>query len=429
MRARLGSVLACLAMLVVAAPPSAGAQGLDTTCQVALTRLDHTTTNVLAVETKAVYWIAPYVAVPGARLRIEGEFPWARFIGFNLYDPAARPLEALADNQIRPDPGSANPFRPRANRFARERSYTVFVEFGPEPANPAPNTLYTGDSPAGTFWYRVYLPDRGRDAKGGMPIPRVTLEPAEADGSGPALGSLDLCRELQAPYLHGVNKMIREAPPLPILTGNPYPGRDPPNWRLFVNFGRGAADIMLDNETGEDFHEPALETQSDSAGFFSSSSISYIFNPGSRGFGELLVLRGRAPTFADTRDGARRMPRRTETRYFSFCQYEPATQRVIACRPDDRIWLDRRGRYTIVVSTADQRPDNVGPRCGVTWIPWGPFTQGLLIYRQLLARPDFRQAIARIEEPGQERETMRGYYPRGRYLADAAAFERRGCSR
>jgi hypothetical protein len=416
--------LLAVAMVAVAAPGSARAQGADLTCQLALTRLDHTTTNALALEANADYWITGYSAMPGARLRIEGEFPYSRFMGFNLYDAAARPLEALADRQIDPDPGSVNPFRAKTSRFAVNRSYTVFVESGPRPDEPEPNTLYTGDSPGGTLWYRVYMPDHGRDRKGGVPIPRVTLEPA--DGGDGATASLETCRELQAPYLHDVPTLIQQASPLPILTGNPYPGRNPPNWRLFVNFGRAAADIMLDNESGEDFHEAALEPQSDSAGFFSSSHIAYVFAPTSRGFGEVLVLRGRAPSFADTRDGARRLPRGTQTRYWSFCQYEPATQRMISCRPDDRIKVNRRGNYRIVVSTAAHRPANARGRCGVTWLPWGPATQGLLIYRQLLARSSFRQAIAQIPEPGDEREVMGRYYPRGEYL-DREAFEARGC--
>ena len=88
-----------------------------------------------------------------------------------------------------------------------------------------------------------------------------------------------------------------------------------------------------------------------------------------------------------------------------------------------------RGYYKIVVSTADQRPRNARRRCGVTWLPWGPQTQGLLIYRHMLADPSFRQAIQNVSEPGQEREVMGRYYPRGRYLETAADFERRGCRR
>ena len=73
-------------------PATASGQGVDLTCQFALTRLDHTTTNVLALDTNAVYWSTQYAAVPGTRIRIEGYYPHARYFSWNVYDPAGRPI-------------------------------------------------------------------------------------------------------------------------------------------------------------------------------------------------------------------------------------------------------------------------------------------------------------------------------------------------
>jgi hypothetical protein len=397
-------------------PAAASAQGLDLTCQFSLTRLDHTTTNVLALDTNAVYWASGYAAVPGSRIRIEGDYPYARYISWNVYDALGRPIDALSDVQLEPDPGSSNPFLPGADRFALPRRYTAWIEFGPRPADPAPNTLYTGDSPAGQFWYRVYVPDARRDAKGGVPLPKVTLH-------GPAPG-VDACRETQAPYLPTPG-----APALPDPTddGDGYPGRNPPNWRLFENLCGSAVDILLDNEDGEAFHPQARERCGDGPGFFANRDIAYIFTGTSRGFGELLVLNGRAPTFADTRAGPATMPAGRQLRYFSLCQYEPATQRVIDCASDDRVPVGPDGRYTVVVSTAEQRPANAGRECGVGWIAWGPQPQGLLIYRHMLADPSFAEAIQNVPAPGAERAVMGEYYPEGEYLPERAAFEARGC--
>jgi hypothetical protein len=425
MRARV--LLAILGGLL-ALPGSAAAQGVDTTCQFALTRLDSTTTNVLAVDTNAVYWGGTYAALPGTRIRIEGQYPHSRYISWNVYDSAARPIDALSDFELIPDPGSSNPFLPGADRTVTQRSYTAFIEVGPESAQPAPNTLYTGSSQGGTFLYRVYVPDAGRDAKGGVPLPRVTLE--SRDGTGTPL-TTEQCRELQAPYAQPLNDLIAGSPGLPDPTsdGNGFPGRNPPNWRLFTNFCAAAVDIMLDNEDGEAFHPGASERCGDGPGFFSNRDIAYVFTATSRGFGELLVLRGRAPTFADTRPGPPVMPSGHQLRYWSFCQYEPATQRVIDCRSDDRVVVGRDGRYTIVVSTAENRPLSARPECGVTWLPWGPQTQGLLIYRHMLADPSFAQAIQNVPEPGSEREVMGDYYPSGEYLAGPRDFKAKGCRR
>ena len=417
MRRALVIAIAALAL----SPGAASAQGADLTCQFALTRLDHTTTNVLALDTNAVYWASPYVAAPGSRIRIEGHYPYARYISWNVYDAAGRPIDALSDVQLDPDPGSSNPFLPGADRFTLPRTYTAWIEFGPRPPNPAPNTLYAGDSSTGQFWYRVYVPDAGRDAKGGVPLPKVTL-------NGPAAGT-DACRETQAPYATPVHEAIAGAPaaPDPTADGNGYPGRNPPEWRLFENLCGSAVDILLDNEDGEAFHAQARGRCGDGPGFFSNRDIAYVFTGTSRGFGELLVLRGRAPTFADTRPGPATMPAGTQLRYFSLCQYEPATQRVIDCAADDRVPVRPDGTYEVVVSTAEQRPSNARPECGVGWIAWGPQPQGLLIYRHMLADPAFAEAIQNVPAPGAERAVMGDYYPEGEYLADRAAFEARGC--
>jgi hypothetical protein len=123
------------------------------------------------------------------------------------------------------------------------------------------------------------------------------------------------------------------------------------------------------------------------------------------------------------------MPSGQQLRYWSVCQYEPATQRVIDCRSDDRVSVGPDGRYTIVVSTAEKRPAGARPECGVTWLAWGPQTQGLLIYRHMLSDPSFAQAIQNVPQPGAESDTMRDYYPSGEYLADPSDFKAKGCGR
>src|SRR3954452_11775409 len=139
---RVGLLAALMALCVLA--PAASAQGVDETCSLVLTKTDPATVNVAYPDEAAIYWTARYQAVPGTRIRITGRFPHARYMSFNVYDNAQRPLDALADVEITPDPGSVNPFAVGASRGAASRSYTAFIDFGPIPAKRAPNTLYTG---------------------------------------------------------------------------------------------------------------------------------------------------------------------------------------------------------------------------------------------------------------------------------------------
>jgi len=407
--------LAAFALAVTAAlssAPVAGAQELDTTCMLALTKTDPATVNVAYPDEAAIYWVGGYQTLPGMRLRIEGEFPHARYMSFNVYDQVQRPLDAIADAEIDPDPGSKNPFLQGAKRTVKKRSYTAFVDFGAAPEDPAdraPNTLYTGSGQNGTpnangsLIYRVYIPDRGRDETGDTGIPTVSLQ--AADG-GPVPESA--CSDLNKPAIPGVNEQVAGSD-----AELPVPGRpatETVTWRKFVNLLHTASPSETTAELGG------------SGGFFSNVHNAYLTATVSREFGQVLVTRMRAPTFPDTRDGAKRM-RSGQLRYFSMCENEFLSQRFIACRADDQTVVDRDGFATYVMSTPAQRPATATARCGVTWLPWGPFRSGLLIYRHMLPAAGFSQAIQRAEW-GNEAATMGEYYPASRYYADASAYDR-----
>ena len=85
-------------------------------------------------------------------------------------------------------------------------------------------------------------------------------------------------------------------------------------------------------------------------------------------------------------------------------------------------------RAIVLVSRAADRPANAIAECGVNWLNWGPFSNSLIIYRHMLPRGDFAQAIQRIPGPAgdHEREVMGEYYPYGTHLSKAA-FEALGC--
>src|SRR3954469_12792592 len=206
---RVGFVLAVV-VAVCAFASAAFAQGVDTTCELPLTKTDPATVNVAYPDEAAIYWSGHYAAVPGTRIRITGKYPHARYMSFNVYDNASRPLDALADVEISPDAGSANPFAAGASRGASKRDYTAFIDFGaPPPAGGkrAPNTMYTGTGQngepnfIGSFILRVYIPDKGRDETGGVGLPTVTLEQSGPDGGRP---SDSACGSFSKPPVPGV---------------------------------------------------------------------------------------------------------------------------------------------------------------------------------------------------------------------------------
>src|SRR3954463_16193027 len=144
--------------LPLALPAAAQAQGVDQTCELTATRFDPDTVNVLFPDSSAQYWSTRYVAAPGTRIRIGGVFPYARYTSWNAYDPVLRPFAKKSDFELQPDPGSANPFVPGADRTTpvAQRHYTLFITFDPND-HPGPNTIYVDPSqhPTGLLTLRV----------------------------------------------------------------------------------------------------------------------------------------------------------------------------------------------------------------------------------------------------------------------------------
>ena len=421
------AVVAGVLAAALTLPAAASAQGVDKTCELTATRFDPDTVNVLFPDSSAQYWTAHYVATPGTRIRIDGVFPYARYASWNAYDPILRPFAKRSDLELQPDPGSANPYLPGADRTTpvAQRHYTLFITFDPND-HPGPNTIYVDPAqhPSGVLTYRVYVPDRGRDATGGVGLPQVTWEPAASGGSPPASSP---CQGVEKPSSNTVTGAYGGLAGAD--TGPPYPGRNPPLWHKFVNLCQSGADLLFDNSIGDLLPQSPQNPCANfgSGGFLSNLDNAYVYAFLSHGFGPIAVFRGRAPTFADTYPNARKMPRGEQLRYWSFCQNDPIDQRYVACRRDDQVKVDKKGNYTIVVSQPADWPAAAQQRCrSASWIPWGPQPHGVMIYRHMLPDPSFSQAIQNVSY-GSERAQMGAYYPAGRYFRDWQAVVKADC--
>src|SRR3954452_11470154 len=196
---------------------TAAAQGLDQTCALTLTKTAPATVNVAYPDDSAQYYSGAYQLAPGTHIRIHGRFPHARYMSFNVYDAAQRPLDGVSDIRIAPDAGSGNPFVFGAERRVEKRDSTVFIDTGSKPEKPAPNTIYTGTgqngapNTSGTFIYRIYIPDKGRDDTGGVGLPTVTVESSDGEGD-----DVSPCANVEKPKPSGVNEAV---------AGQALPGR------------------------------------------------------------------------------------------------------------------------------------------------------------------------------------------------------------
>jgi hypothetical protein len=425
-RALRRALVAATLLVAVAAPAAAHAAGVDQTCELTATRFDPDTVNVLFPDSSAQYWSTRYLAVPGTRIRIDGIFPYSRYTSWNVYDPLLRAFAKKSDFELQPDPGSANPFLPRADRTTAvdQRHYTLFITFDPAD-RPGPNTIYVDPTknPRGLITLRVYVPDAGRDMTGGVGLPQVTWEPTS---SGPP-PTTSPCRNLEKPSSSTVTGAYGGLAGAD--TGPPYPGRNPPVWHKFVNLCQSGADLLFDNQFGDRVPSGGQNPCGNfgSGGFLSNLDNAYVYAFIARGFGPIVAFHGRAPSYAATYPNAAVMPSGVQLRYWSFCQNDPFTQRYVGCRRDDQVTVARHHDYTIVVSQPSAWPAAAQKRCrSASWIPWGPQPHGVMIYRHMLPAPSFAQAIQNVSY-GQERSQMGAYYPTGRYFADWRAVAKADC--
>jgi hypothetical protein len=111
-----------------------------------------------------------------------------------------------------------------------------------------------------------------------------------------------------------------------------------------------------------------------------------------------------------------------QLRYWSMCSNTSTTQ-YLACVKDDDVALGRNGYYTVVISTAANRPATANASCGIEWLPKGPLPSAPIILRNMLPDPRFRHAIQDVPAQGREQATLGPYYPDGYYFDHATNFD------
>jgi hypothetical protein len=147
--------------------------------------------------------------------------------------------------------------------------------------------------------------------------------------------------------------------------------------------------------------------------------------------GRVVVVRGKAPTFADTRAGES-PTKPTQVRYWSFgtgANVVPWITPSSVGTGDFQIPTASDGTYTLVVSQPADRPANATPEQGVAWLPGSdPSQPGLLWLRQVLPSQEyFPQSVWAVPEgvPGVAEQIMGPYFPQTVYC-DKATFEAGG---
>jgi hypothetical protein len=401
----------CSATTGAAPSPSPSAQACAWPVQATVA-----TDNAAAPDAAASYWLQPFTIQGGLRITVSGRYPDARYASLQVYTGTAAPFavngveSSLADYQIAPDAGSANPWQSSARPGGRF-TVTLRSDVSANEVNTLPlSPDGTAPGSGGYLQYRVYLPAGGDFSK--VVPPTITLH----EGGGAV--AMAPCRS------HGSSPAPSQEPSASAGTAaQPTPGTNAVPAPL--KFFKIASDQTFFRNVD------------------STYILTYVMPPAA---GDVVVIAGRAPR-ASTGDHPSRWPAPDrDMRYWSMCTYLGGTLPLVVnrlgggavdtgCRSDEATRLDSSGNYLYVIGTEAQRGAIEGIT-GATFLPFSsaqPTARHLVLLRNMLVMPGFAyssQAVTRSNDPAATAAVMGPYYPRAAVcsLTTLAARGPAGCA-
>jgi hypothetical protein len=310
----------------------------------------------------ALYWGARFRIPGGSTLRLEGDFPHARYMSVNAYGRVAgvdhAAVDALDDTAIATRTRAASTRTSRAPTATRaNRSYTLTMTDGV--ASDEPNIIDappTNEGGTGTDLPRV-PPDRAADqAPASLPEPVLTLS------DGQVLRGDALCAAINDPQRY----FSFQTMPGPVYTGLVnLPGADPAKnpsyspvrWEKFFNQPLALSVYRIGTPTAKDRRKDLA--LGEIGGFYDNRSVKYAAGPINAAYGKVLVLARQTADHATTGPNVRTMGS-GQMRYWSICQNgSPVATNGVDCVSDADLKpvLQKDRRYTIVVSRKVDRPE------------------------------------------------------------------------
>lgn len=393
--------------------------------------------------THVTYLKLLFIAPFGSQLLVEGDFPYARFMDYQITEPfdSQFPVASntgvmevpIVDVDINPDKGHTNPYRIGADRNAKERHYHLTfdltygnaVKLNPVMQNKyfrAPGNTRVGGPFSSTgawgdgvivpsvLWLRHYAPDKFSDGKmdplAGVPLPKALLKLKTGETFW-IQADFSLAKERQLHTAQGI-KTKPQHPPKFIGSSLGW-FKMFGHWLMFAE-GRGVvASYKYPNHTDKIKKNirnkyRCLFNQGVDApppGNFSLSATdlpynNYLSRPMWLGENMVYVITGKLPTTPKTRNGEPTMES-TQARYWSICHTSSGAKNKdgvaphklgYGCLMDDEITVDESNNYIIVYSRPEDKPLNANPENGVTWQDFGPDASQGFILRWMNIYPD-----------------------------------------
>lgn len=286
-------------------------------------------------------------------LRINGEFAYARYMSYNIYDAkSGTSFGSLTDFQIRPLPKNDNPFVAGSDSQAKNRKYVVNIlpegkSTEEEPGNALPFSRASVD--VLTVIVRYYV-TKNNAPTGSVPLPRIEAFDVK---SGKSV----------------------ELPPLYPLTGTPkFVYRQ----RLHKIF-----ETVVDDKLR--FYLVA------GSGQFNNADNAYLINAVERVADEVLILRIKPPTYPHNNEELDK----TDVRYWSFNEGNPNTSTPFGM-PDKEFKAAKDG--FVYIAMGDESICRKAEQRGYNYMPWKAKTRrAVVLYRNMLTNPQYRGSLAKVQ--------------------------------
>lgn len=299
------------------------------------------------------YFLYSFTRTKGSTIgiRIKGQYGYARYISYNVYDNnTLSSVASLVDTKIIPDTGNENPFLPTSSALLTNRNYTVNICPNTVDSSAFTNNLRYDDKIENVgIILRYYIPQQNNYAN----VPLPTIEAFDINTGKtvetPSPSSTNFEEQFKEKY-QKISALLNLAGLL-----------EAPKDVLFYKFSGVFLYPNLDNY--------------------------YLFTPLTFNKNQIIMLRFKAPTFAqnNTQNGL------TDVRYFSICLCDAKTYTYSTTTDLSFNIADSDGFINIVIGDEDAALR--AKAAGLNYVVLPPElknnVKGLIIYRNLLTNPSF----------------------------------------
>ncbi len=293
-------------------------------------------------------------------IRIKGEYGYARYMSYNIYDNTTlSSVASIVDQKITPDVGSVNPYLTTVDANATNRKYTVhiFARNTGDSSRYSNSLLYNDAIEKVGIILRYYIPKNNQYAD--VPLPEV--EAFNTVSGEKVMTPIPVQKNFQESFKDKVDKISL------LLSA--------------VSFLEKPIDVFFYKFSGA-FLYPNLDNH-------------YLFTPITFNKEKVMMLRYKAPTFSKTNSQFGQ----TDVRYFSICLCNSKTY-TFSTTTDTEFKIASDGFINIVIGDEDAALR--AKAAGLNYIVLPPElknnVKGLIIYRNLLTHPDFPYSMKLVPD-------------------------------